>query len=71
MASTLQQSTPGADRLCTVAAIATHLSLSRSTIYGLMNSGNLPYVKLGKSRRIRWSDVYELIERNRIGGSKC
>jgi excisionase family DNA binding protein len=70
MASTSEQSIP-ADRLCTVAAIAAHLSLSRSTIYLLMDRGQLPYVKLGKSRRIRWSDVRDLIDRCRVGGSKC
>ncbi len=40
------------DGLVTVAAAAVYLSLSRSTIYALMDKGELPYVKFGVSRRI-------------------
>lgn len=49
-----------------VAAVAEFLSLSRSKVYTLMDSGQLPYVKLGKSRRVRWSDVQRLIDENTI-----
>ena len=37
--------------------VARFLSLSRSKVYSLMETGELPYVKLGKSRRVRWEDV--------------
>lgn len=53
--------------LCTVRQVADCLSLSRSTIYILMDGGRLPYVKLGRSRRIRWDDVMQLIESNTVG----
>lgn len=40
------------DGLMTVAEAATFLRVSRSTIYGLMDRGDLAFVKLGVSRRI-------------------
>lgn len=46
--------------------VAKFLSVSRSKVYQLMESGKLPYVKLGKSRRVRWSDVIRLVESNLI-----
>ena len=46
-----------APQLARVAEVAKYLTLSRSKIYQLMESGGLPYVKIGKSRRVRWTDV--------------
>ena len=71
MVGMIQDTLPQAERLLTVGDVARHLSISRSKIYSTMDCGELPYVKLGKSRRIRWSDVLELIERCRIDGSRC
>lgn len=50
-----------------VHAVAKFLAISRSKVYQLMDSGELPYVKLGKSRRVRWSDVQKLIDKNVVG----
>ena len=55
-------------RLCTVVDVAEFLSLRRSKIYNLMDSGLLRYVKLGKSRRIQWADVLKLVDQSTIGG---
>jgi hypothetical protein len=33
-----------------------------------MDTGTLPYVKLGRSRRIKWADVLGLIDECTIGG---
>jgi excisionase family DNA binding protein len=41
-----------ADGMLTVDQAREFLALSRSTIYELMESGKLPYVKFGRSRRI-------------------
>jgi len=49
-----------------VSKVARFLSLSRSKVYSLMEAGELPYVKLGKSRRVRWADVLELVARNTV-----
>jgi len=47
-----------------VRAVAEFLAISRSKVYQLMETGELPYVKLGKSRRVRWSDVIALVDQN-------
>lgn len=52
------------EALQTVPTVAKFLSLSRSKIYQLMDSGELPYIKIGSSRRVRWSDVYKLVDRS-------
>ncbi|QDU28508.1 Helix-turn-helix domain protein [Anatilimnocola aggregata] len=54
-------------RLCPIRDVARYLSLSRSKIYAMMDAGELPYVKLGKSRRVNWTDVLKLIADNTIG----
>jgi excisionase family DNA binding protein len=43
------------------------LNLSRATIYGLMDKGDLRYVKIGKSRRIPWEALNELVQKNTVG----
>ena len=45
---------------------AARLSLSRSAIYALMVRGQLPYVKIGKSRRIKPQEVDRLIEEGTV-----
>jgi excisionase family DNA binding protein len=54
--------------LCTVAQVARCLALSRSGIYAMMNAGQLPFVKIGRSRRIRLGDVLTLVNSNVTGG---
>ncbi len=55
--------------LAHVVEVAKFLSLSRSKVYAMMEAGDLPYVKLGKSRRVRWSDVLNTVEENRVARS--
>ena len=50
-----------------IQVVAEYLSISRSKVYQLMETGALPYVKLGKSRRVRWSDVLNLVNQNLVG----
>ncbi len=52
-----------------VPAVARYLSVSRSKVYQLMDAGELPYVKLGKSRRVRWADVLRLVEENLVSNA--
>ncbi len=56
------------DGLMKVAAAAAFLSLSRATLYTLMDRGELPFVKLGRSRRIPKRAVVELAARELRGG---
>ncbi|MGE0610344.1 MAG: helix-turn-helix domain-containing protein [Pirellulales bacterium] len=57
------------ENLAVVAKVATYLSLSRSKVYALMDAGELPFIKFGKSRRIRWSDVEALVAKNTVARS--
>ena len=50
--------------------VAHHLAVSRSKVYQLMESNQLPYIKLGRCRRVYWADVHALLATNRIGGSE-
>jgi excisionase family DNA binding protein len=51
-------------RCLKVQAVAQVLAISRAQVYKLMDAGELPYVKIGKSRRVRLDAVRELIARN-------
>lgn len=54
------------NELVRVPEAARFLDISRSKLYGLMETGELAYVKFGKSRRIVRGDLQRLIERNTI-----
>ena len=56
------------DGLVTVLQAAAFLSLSRSTIYSMMDRGELPFVKLGQSRRIPKHSLVQLAARELRGG---
>jgi len=57
-----------ADGLLTVREASEFLHLSRSKIYELMDSGELCFAKLGRSRRIPRRAVVELAARELTGG---
>ncbi len=50
--------------LLTVADISFRLHLSRSCSYALMQSGAIPTVRIGKSRRVRQEDLEAFIKHN-------
>lgn len=54
--------------LLSVRQVAERLGLSRSSVYLLMEQGQLAYVKLGRTRRIQLAALVELIESNRSVG---
>lgn len=58
------------DGLVTVLDAAKFLSSSRSTLYNIMEAGELQYVKIGKSRRIPKNALLELARVNITGGWK-
>jgi excisionase family DNA binding protein len=47
--------------------VARFLKISTSQVYALMNQGQLPSVKLGRSRRIPHGAVLDLAARNLVG----
>ena len=53
--------------LLKVREVARLLQLSRSAVYTLMERGELPYVKIGASRRVERAAVHKLIETGRVG----
>ena len=57
------------DGMVNVEEAARFLGLSRSSIYGLMESGQLPYAKFGKARRIPRKALIELAAANLRGVS--
>ncbi len=50
--------------LLTVADVSYRLHLSRSCTYSLMQSGAIPTVRIGKSRRVRSEDLEAYIRQN-------
>ena len=59
-----------ADGLMTVREAAEFLRLSPSTLYTLMDHGELAFVKFGRSRRIPRRGVVELAARGLRGGMR-
>ena len=50
--------------LLTVIEASQVLAISRSKLYELLNSGHLPSVHIGRSRRIRMKDVEDFVNGN-------
>lgn len=57
------------DGLDTIREAIRFSSLSRSTLYELMDAGVLRFVKLGRSRRIPRRALLELVASHLVGGS--
>jgi excisionase family DNA binding protein len=47
--------------LALIKEAADFLRLSRSKVYELMESGELPFVKIGRSRRVRWAHLEQFV----------
>jgi excisionase family DNA binding protein len=57
------------DGLVTVKQAAEFLAISVSGVYALMDRRELPFTKLGRSRRIPRRALVELAARNLVGGA--
>lgn len=53
---------PLVEEFLTVAEVARHLRVSNMTVYRLVNSGQLPAVRVGRGYRIREGDVRKYLE---------
>jgi excisionase family DNA binding protein len=53
--------------LLTVHEAAAILRVGRTFLYNLMARGDLSYVRLGRARRLRHSDLMGLVRRNLVG----
>ena len=54
------------DRFLTVREAAQRLALSRSTLYNLMERGDLAYAKIGRARRIPSDELERLMRESLI-----
>ena len=54
--------------LMTVEEVADHLRIGRTRVYAYMSTGELPSVRVGKSRRVRRADVETFIEQHLSDG---
>ena len=53
--------------LARVRHVAIYLAVSRPTVYALLESGRLPYVRIGSARRIPKEAVRAFREQNLVG----
>jgi excisionase family DNA binding protein len=53
--------------LMTISEAAAFLSVSRSTVYVLMDNGSLPFTKIGGVRRVPRQALIKLAEKNLVG----
>ena len=58
---------PIQDKLLTVPEAAERLGVCRTLLYTLMERGELPFVKIGRTRRLCPSHIDAFIVRNTIG----
>ena len=56
-----------ADGLVTVAQASKFLAVGRTTLYALMDAGQLAYVKIGRARRIPRASLVRLAAENLRG----
>ncbi|HUY32856.1 MAG TPA: helix-turn-helix domain-containing protein [Pirellulales bacterium] len=56
------------ERLVDILTAAEHMSVSRSTVYELMETGQLKWVKIGRARRIPIQAIRDLVAANTKGG---
>jgi excisionase family DNA binding protein len=52
--------------LATVPEAAKFLNMSRTALYGLMDRGDLRYCKIGKIRRVPWSELQKLVRKSLV-----
>ena len=57
-----QRDVPVQKLLLTLPEAGRALAISRSKMYDLLNSGDLPSVHIGRSRRVRVSDVEDFVK---------
>lgn len=50
-------------KLMDVAQVSRSLGVTKAVVYGLLQSGALPFVQIGKYRRIRQGDVVKMLSR--------
>ena len=57
------------DRLLTVGEVAATMRVSNMTVYRLIKGGDLPAIRVGKSYRIRQSEMERYLDERRVEGA--
>ncbi|MGO9034806.1 helix-turn-helix domain-containing protein [Mycobacterium sp.] len=52
-------------QLLTVKDVINALRISRSSVYRLFDSGELPWIQIGSSRRVRPEDLAQFVEQHK------
>jgi len=55
------------DTIYTIPEVARFLKVSRSKVYGLVQQGLIPHVRIGKNVRITDRDLQAWLDRNSVG----
>jgi len=55
------------DTIYTIPEVARFLKVSRSKVYGLVQQGLIPYVRIGKNVRITGRDLQAWLDKNSVG----
>jgi len=58
------------DGLCTISEAQEYLSIGRTKLYALMDAGEIPYVKLGRARRIPRNSLALFVNKHLEGGTR-
>jgi excisionase family DNA binding protein len=66
-ADLLSERIPVEEGLVTVPQASSFLSVSRAKLYAMMGTGELPFVKMGRCRRVPRRALLALVERNLVG----
>jgi len=53
--------------LATIKEAAEYLHIGRTTVYQMMEGGELPFVRLRGCRRVRWTDLDKLASGEPVG----
>lgn len=59
-----------ADGLCTIREAARFLAVARSTLYAAMGRGDLPFVRIGRCRRIPRMALLQFAARGLVAGDR-
>lgn len=54
------------EKIYTVPQVAEYLQISRSKMYDWLKKGKIPYILIGRNKRIRESDLQAWIEANMV-----
>jgi len=52
------------DNILTIPEVAKYLKMSKSKIYALVQTGRIPYIRIGKNVRVKEGELQKWLENN-------